>query len=368
MSASLIQDPPALLALCRQLEDQPWVALDTEFMRERTYYARLCLIQVATPTLVACVDPLAVEISPLLDLLYAPTLLKVFHSARQDLEVLHDLRGAVLQPVFDTQIAAALTAPEDQIGYGALVEALTGHKLPKLHTRADWAARPLSPEQLLYAEDDVRYLCEIYRQLHERLRALGREAWLQEECAALTDPTLYRNPPEDAWRRLRAGQQLAPAAQMTLGALAAWRERIAKAQDLPRSWVLKDAVLFDLARDPPTDLEALSIRDGLSPGAARKWGREILAIIAETKTQAPARPWDEPVRFNETQQRRLKDMATRVHAVAATHGLSPTLLATRHDLQELILRGGGRLARGWRRALIGEELLAPIPILAPPVA
>ena len=199
---ALIQDTTTLVSLCESLRDGPWMALDTEFMRTRTYYARLCLVQVATPETIACVDTLALrDIDPLLEVIYAPDLLKVVHAARQDLEVFADMRGTPPAPVFDTQIAASLCGYDDQIGYGTLVETITGHKLPKLHTRADWEVRPLPPDQLHYAADDVRYLRDVYQHLAQKLEDLGRTGWLQEECATLTQPALYRNDPRTACRR-----------------------------------------------------------------------------------------------------------------------------------------------------------------------
>jgi ribonuclease D len=299
-------------------------------------------------------------------LIYAPAVVKVFHSARQDLEVLFDLRGAVPTPLFDTQIAAALTGPEDQIGYGALVERIAGHKLPKLHTRTDWEARPLSADQLRYAEDDVRYLRDVYLWLDARLGELGRRGWLVEECAALADPALYRNDPEQAWRRLRAGQSLPAPAQRRLTALAAWRERVARERNLPRNWVFKDAVLVDLAAKPPASLDDLAARHDVHAGAVRKWGAAMLDVMARAHDADATPLWDEAVRFDQTEQKLYKEMAARVQTLAATAHLSPTLLATRQDLQDLIRRRDGRLTRGWRRALVGEDLLklrgAPTPV------
>ena len=209
MSESLIQNPTSLARVCESLQNQPWMALDTEFMRTNTYYARLCLVQVATPEIIACIDTIALPtIEPMLELIYSPKVLKVIHSARQDLEVFADMRGAPPAPVFDTQIAASLCGYDDQIGYGALVESITGHKLPKLHTRADWETRPLPPDQLHYAEDDVRYLRDVYQFLAQKLDDLGRTDWLREECATLTSPGLYRNDPREAFRRLKQGQSL----------------------------------------------------------------------------------------------------------------------------------------------------------------
>jgi len=198
MTRELIDNPSALADLCRTLASSPWIALDTEFLRERTYYARLCLIQVGTPQLVACIDPLALEdLGPLHALLADRGLRKVLHAARQDLEVFNDLdsgggRHAVPAPVFDTQVAAAYLGYDDQIGYAALVAAVTGVTLDKAHTRTDWSVRPLSAAQLQYAEDDVRYLVPVYEVIRERLLAAGRLAWVEDDCARLTEPACTR--------------------------------------------------------------------------------------------------------------------------------------------------------------------------------
>ena len=268
MTSDLIATDAALADLCRALEGSEWIALDTEFLRERTYYARLCLIQIGAPGIVACIDPLALEqLEPLHALLENPDLRKVLHAARQDLEVFNDLRGVVSAPLFDTQIAAAYLGYDDQIGYAALVTAITGVTLDKTHTRTDWSARPLSAAQHRYAEDDVRYLMPVYEALHERLDAAGRLAWVTDDCARLSEPALYANDPAEAWRRLRGGAELPAANQQMLRALAAFRELTAQARNLPRGWVLRDEVLFELARlAPQKHAELASIR-GLEDGA-----------------------------------------------------------------------------------------------------
>ncbi|MDO8703653.1 MAG: ribonuclease D [Sulfuricaulis sp.] len=354
-----IQDPSSLTRLCAQLHDQPWIALDTEFMRTQTYYARLCLVQVATPDMVACVDTLALPtIEPLLEVIYSPQVLKVIHSARQDLEVFADLRGAPPAPVFDTQIAAALCGYDDQIGYGALVESITGHRLPKLHTRADWGARPLPPEQLHYAEDDVRYLRDVYHALTQQLETLGRSAWLAEECAALTDPRRYCNDPREAFRRLRQGHALPPPAQMALRELAAWRELAAQQSNLPRGWVATDAALLETAVTSPQNLEVLGRIAGMGGALARKRGADILQAVRRGQAADPEPLWEELQRLDRRQQALYEQLQTRVRATAAQVKISATLLAPRRELLKLItgdMTGG--LARGWRRALIGEELL-----------
>ena len=359
MTVSLIQDLTALLPLCASLRDGPWMALDTELMRTRTYYARLCLVQVATPDVIACVDTVALPaIDPLLEVIYSSSVLKVIHAARQDLEVFADMRGPPPAPVFDTQIAASLCGYDDQIGYGALVESITGHKLPKLHTRADWETRPLPLDQLHYAEDDVRYLRDVYQFLAQKLGALGRSHWLAEECAAITDPKLYRNDPHEAFRRLKQGPSLPPAAQTLLRELAAWRELTAQQRNLPRGWVVPDPALVEIALAAPSTLEALGHIAGLDGAPVRKWGGEILQAVERGRRLEPTRWWDEPRRLDRQQQALYEQLQTRVRAVAEQLKISATLLAPRRELLKLIAGDtSSSLARGWRRALIGEELL-----------
>jgi ribonuclease D len=357
MSAQFIAEAAALDDLCRELANASWIALDTEFRRVDTYYAQLCLIQVATPRMIASVDPLAVDIKPLLAVLARGTILKVLHAARQDLEVINDLAGQVPAPVFDTQIAAAFTGFPDQVGYATVVEAIAGSQLDKSQTRTDWSRRPLTAAQLAYAADDVRHLRVVYTTLEERLAALGRRAWLEEECAALTDPALYANGPEQAWRRLGAAASLPPRAQTVLAEVAAWRERTAQALNRPRGWILKDATVVEIANRAPRSLPELAAIADIAPATIRHRGEEILSVVRRALELPPARLAEPPVRFNNEQQTRLKRAAERVAQTAARLNIPASLLATRQDLQALLLgRSETRVLRGWRRAVIGEEL------------
>ena len=273
MTSELIDTDAALADLCRALDGSAWIALDTEFLRERTYYARLCLIQIGAPGIVACIDPLALEqLEPLHALLENPHLRKVLHAARQDLEVFNDLRGIVPAPLFDTQIAAAYLGYDDQIGYAALVTAITGVTLDKTHTRTDWSARPLSAAQHRYAEDDVRYLMPVYEALHERLAASGRLAWLAEDCARLTDSGAVRE--RSRPRRgdvCGRGAELPAVNQQMLRALAAWREQTAQTRNLPRGWVLRDEVLVRTRASRAPDTR----RAGLDPWTRRRRTRTL---------------------------------------------------------------------------------------------
>lgn len=360
MSFVLIQDKPALERLCAQIVDRPWLALDTEFTRERTFYARLGLLQLATDDVIACVDPLRVDLAPLLDALYDPRLLKVLHAGRQDLEVFHDLRGAVLRPVFDTQIAAALLGYADQIGYAALVESITGVKLPKLHTRTNWEARPLTPEQLHYAADDVAYLRDVYRALAARLEQRGRLSWLREECENLTNPALYRNDPDTAYLRVSGGTRLAPSAQPLLKALAAWRERTAQTRNRPRTWIASDAALIEIARAVPTSLDDLGELPAVTAALHNALGEEILRVVRDAQALPDAALWTSPDPPTAGQQDLARRMLERIRTLAESNEISPSIVATRRSVLAFIRDRSGPLAGGWRRELAGETLFAMI--------
>ncbi|HIP53069.1 MAG TPA: ribonuclease D, partial [Chromatiales bacterium] len=209
MQELYIDTQEGLTALCAELGDSRWLAVDTEFLRERTYYPQLCLVQVASEEIAACIDPLTIDdLSPLRDLLLNPDTLKVFHAARQDLEILFQLWEAVPAPVFDTQIAATLLGLGDQTGYANVVEQVLKVTLAKEHSRTDWTRRPLLEEQRRYALDDVIYLGRLYQEMHARLENLGRTHWLREDFNALVDPALYRIQPESMWQRIRGRQRL----------------------------------------------------------------------------------------------------------------------------------------------------------------
>jgi ribonuclease D len=363
MSYVLVEDKTALARVCADLANKPWVAVDTEFTRERTFYARLGLLQLSTDDRIACIDPLRVDLGPLLDILYDPRLLKILHAGRQDLEVFHDLRGDVPAPVFDTQIAAALLGYAEQVGYAALVETITGVKLPKLHTRANWEARPLTEEQLRYAADDVAYLRDIYQALRARLNDTGRLEWQTQECAALTNPQLYRSDPDTAYLRMGAGSRLGIEAQPLLKALAAWRERAAQARNRPRAWIAPDAALIEIARAIPADLDSLRALPGIAATTANTHGEEILRVVRAMRNASPAQIWPPPESPNQAQQDLARRMLDRIRAVANAQSISPGAIATRRSVSELIRDRRGPLTEGWRRDLIGADLLA---MLGPP--
>jgi ribonuclease D len=279
-----IADTASLVQFCEQLHGHPWLALDTEFIRERTYYPRLCLIQIATPDAIACIDPLAeLDLQPLLNVLYEPKITKVLHAAQQDLEIFFHLRNSVPSPVFDTQIAATILGQGDQVGYAALAQNLLGVSLDKSQVRTDWSRRPLSPEQLSYAADDVRYLREIYRLQQDQLHARQRLDWLAEDFAKLVDPAQYRPAPQQIWQRVKGHGKLKPAQLVVLQALASWREQEAMQADKPRRWLCDDNLLFDLARLQPKDQAGLDKLRGLSDKLRQRYGTLLLEKIAEAR-------------------------------------------------------------------------------------
>jgi len=359
MNYILVEDSTVLGEVCGDLVHQPWITLDTEFTRERTFRARLGLLQIATPERIVCIDPLRVDLGRLLDTLYDPRLTKVLHAGRQDLEVFYDLRGEVLGPIFDTQIAAALLGYSEQMGYAALVEAVTGIKLPKLHTRTNWESRPLSEEQLRYAAEDVAYLRDVYDALRERLVQTGRLAWHTQECAALANPALYRSDPETAYQRI-AGGRLSREAQPRLKALAAWREQTAQSRDRPRAWVCADAVLIEVARLAPDDLDSLVEVPGITESTVNKYGEQILESVHSVRDAPPEAIWPASEPPNPRQQDLVRRMLDRVKSLAQAEAISPGIIATRRSVIELIRDRCGPLTEGWRRELIGDQLLAMV--------
>lgn len=356
-----IDTPAALSDLCRRIRDSRWICVDTEFMRDKTYFPQLCLLQVATVDMVACIDPLAIaDLDPLLDILYDGSIIKVMHAARQDLEIFFHLRGELPKPLFDTQIAAALLYHTDQIGYGALVERMLGVQLDKAHTRTDWCMRPLNPEQLRYAADDVRYLARIYVAQREILQQQDRLHWLDEDFAELTDTSLYTVEPMQAWCRIKETRPPLQGVQLAvLQALAAWREERALQRNKPRRWILRDELLTELARAMPTTRDDLAKIRGLEPALLNKVGNELLRVIARSR-QTPREAWPEPeprLILSPAQEALVDAMMALVRLRAHEQGISPAMLATRKDL-ERVVAGAKQVSvlRGWRGAMVGHEL------------
>ena len=355
-----IDDQSGLNNLCAVLSQAPWFAIDTEFLREKTYYPKLCLVQVATPDHVACIDPLALDdMTPLLDVIFDSGITKVMHAARQDMEIFYHLRGTVPAPVFDTQIAALLLGLPDQVGYGGLVQELLGVKLHKLHSRTDWSQRPLDEAQLHYAADDVIYLAQAYQLMLDNLGESGRLDWLADDFQALSDPALYAAHPENAWLRVKGANKLSGAALATLQALAAWREDRAQTLDRPRGWVLRDDVLLDIARHRPDSPASLGKIRGLNDHTVRKHGDELLALVAQAAGTTPA-PFPRRKlrqRLTPAQDAAVDVMQAVVRLVGEENRINPAVLANRNQLEQLLLGNTDvPVLQGWRRQLAGERL------------
>jgi ribonuclease D len=357
-----IDSPAALRDLCAQLRGDPWLALDTEFLREKTYYPKLCLLQVATPELVACIDPLALEdLSPLLDVIYQGGITKVLHAARQDMEIFFHLRNALPSPLFDTQIAALLLGFPDQIGYGNLVKETLGIELEKLHSRTDWSRRPLSDEQIRYAAEDVFYLAQVYRHLVEKLSGLGRLDWLSEDFERLTQVELYNNDPAQAWLKVRGSNRLKGAGLAVLQALAEWREALARDQNRPRGWLLRDDELVEIARHLPVTPTALGAIRGLHERFIDKYGTRLLELVAEARRHAPKPPssTEFPARLSPLQEALVDAMMAVVRVSGAENALNPAVLASRKQLEQLANGASdSEVLHGWRGQLVGKRLQA----------
>jgi ribonuclease D len=353
----LLASADALASFCEELRGAPYLALDTEFVRVRTYYPELCLIQVATPDRLACIDPLAgVPLAPLLERLHDPATTKVMHAGRQDLELFYLHDGRLPGPLYDTQIAASLLGHDDQVGYGRLVETLLGIALDKAHTRTDWAERPLSAEQLAYAAEDVSHLVTLYERTRAELADRGRLAWALEDAAALLDEALYRIEPETTWQRVKGHASLrADAQRAALVELAAWREREAMARNRPRQWLLRDAHLLAIARALPANRARLAQVPELPRPVVERYAPRLLEIVARAReAQPPPSMAVDPV-----DPALVDALAARVRERAAALGVPATVLAPRRELAGL-LRGDTDLnvLRGWRAGVVGEVLQA----------
>ena len=353
MSAYQFVDEPDALVPALQRESR--LGVDTEFMRERTYYAQLCLTQIASRDDIWCVDPLSGHTQ---DAFWDELLGHdwVLHSARQDIEVVYQTAERMPASIFDTQVAAALLGFPAQVGYAGLVQELFDAEIHKMHTRADWSRRPLRSEYLEYAAEDVEYLLPAYEVLSERLDAKGRLDWAREDSAWLLDPSLYSTGNGQAVDRLKGARKLRGRRRAAAARLADWREQEAISRDRPRQWIMRDKVLIDIAyRLPQSETELRSI-DGIPPKLVRRVGGDLLEAVAasahDEHDYEPSRPPDEE------QKALLKQMQSRVAAHAKELGLAAETVASKRELTAVIIGGSrtSRLLSGWRAALIGNEL------------
>lgn len=360
----LIADTEALAALCARLRQERFVTVDTEFMRERTYWPELCLVQLAGENEVAEVDALApgLDLAPLGALLADPAVTKVFHAARQDVEIFLLKFDAVPTPLFDTQIAAMVAGYGDQASYDSLCRSLAGVQIDKAHRFSDWSARPLSAAQLAYAAADVTHLRKIYTALNDRLHREGRLAWVAEEMGALADPATYRQDPETAWERLRPRTGNRRFLGM-LQAITAWREREAQRINIPRQRLVKDETLLEIAATTPGTAADLARARGISEGFAKgKSGVGLLAAVQAGREMAeddlPEAPKDRA--GPPASPALVALLKVLLAAKSEEHHVAPKLLATSDDLDRLASGDGADVAamQGWRREVFGDAALA----------
>jgi ribonuclease D len=357
--ANWIDRSADLDALARTLGQQSSIGVDTEFLRERTFFPKLCLLQLSAAGQIWCVDTLRVgSLDALMPALTAPGSRKLIHAARQDLEAVYLTSKRVLSPVFDTQIAAACIGLKPQVGYAELVKTLLDVTIPKGQTRTDWSKRPLTREQLEYAADDVLYLGAIADELTRRLAELEREHWMREDCLELEDQRLYEPDPAQAWVRLRGIGQLAPEPRARARIIAIWREKLARERDLPRAWILSDAAIFSIAHaDPKTP----AVLDAVEPMNERF----AATLLAALEAASAAGPTDlEPVqdsRPTPEQKALLERLMKIVDARAAELKVSAEVLAPRGELKALAMgKRDTHALTGWRHDEIGTRLLAAI--------
>jgi ribonuclease D len=356
----LVTTTAELDALCTRLAAEEFVTVDTEFMRERTYWPELCVVQLAGDHEVAVVDTEAdgMDLGPLGRLLADQNVLKVFHACRQDIEIFVLKFGDVPRPLFDTQVAAMVAGFGDQVGYDALVSALTGGSIDKAHRFSDWAARPLSPAQVTYAAADVTYLRGVYRKLAARLEKEGRLPWVAEEMGLLADPATYRADPETMWERLRPRTNNRRFL-CVLRAITAWREREAQRVNIPRQRLLKDEALLELAATAPETPDALARARGITRGFAEgKSGQSLIAAVAEAKKLGDDALPDVP---------RGKDgprpspalvslLKVLLAAKCEQHNVAPKLIASSEDIDRLAIEDEPdvQALQGWRREVFGR--------------
>lgn len=361
----LITTTEELAALCARLREEPFVTVDTEFMRERTYWPELCVVQLGGAEDVAVIDAMAegLDLAPLGELLADPKVIKVFHAARQDVEICIIRFGAPPRPLFDTQIAAMVAGFGDQASYDSLVRGLAGASIDKAHRFSDWAARPLSPAQIAYAAADVTHLRRVYTALLERLTQEGRLSWVAEEMAELTDPATYRQDPETAWERLkpRTTNRRFLAA---LRAAAAWREREAQRVNIPRQRLVRDETLLEIAATGPTTTAELSRARGISKGFAEgKTGASLLAALAAAKAlpedELPEVP-REPRQGPPASPALVALLKVLLAAKAEEHGVAPKLIASSDELERLAAEAEPEVPalHGWRRLVFGQAAMA----------
>jgi ribonuclease D len=363
MAGMILTSTEDLKAACQRLAKSDFVTVDTEFLRETTFWPKLCVVQLADDEQSYAVDALApgLDLTPLFDLMADEKVLKVFHAGRQDIEIIWHLAKMIPHPVFDTQVAAMVLGYGESISYDQLVQRITGTQLDKSSRFTDWSRRPLSEAQITYALADVTHLRPVYRRLAEDLEKRGRAAWVSEEMDILTSPDTYRQAPEDAWKRIKARLRK-PKEIGVLMEIAAWRETEAQTRDVPRSRIVKDEILAEIALRSPATVEALGALRGLPNGFERsKAGGDIVAAVKRGLARDPAdlprveRDRPPPNGAGAT----VELLRVLLKMISEKEGVAPKILATTDDLEQIAANDDADVPalHGWRRDLFGEKAL-----------
>jgi ribonuclease D len=359
----LITTTTELAAACSRLARHPVITVDTEFLRETTYYPLLCVVQMASPEEAVVVDALAegIDLKPFFELMANEKVLKVFHAARQDIEIVWHRAAIVPHPIFDTQVAAMVLGYGDSIAYDQLVERITGHRPDKTHRFTDWSRRPLSKEQVHYAISDVTHLRDVFTALDADLKKRGRGDWVSEEMEVLTSPKTYDFHPERAWERLKTRVRK-PKELAVLMEVAAWREQEAQSRDVPRSRVLKDDAVGDIATHAPTSTEKLGNLRSLPKGFDRsRWGTEIVAAVQRGLARdLSALPRLEKPRNNSNGAAIVELLKVLLRMTSERHAVASKVIATVDDLEQIAADDNADVAalHGWRREMFGEAALS----------
>ena len=360
---TLLIENDQIAEFCARAHDEAFITVDTEFLREKTYWPKLCLIQIGLKDQAVAIDPLiaGIDLSPVWDLLTNPKILKVFHACKQDMEVFFKVSGVLPTPIFDTQIAAMMLGLGEQIGYDNLIQRVVGQQVDKTSQFSDWSLRPLDPQQIAYALGDVIHHYAAYEKLHHELQARGRLSWVEEEMASLSAPELYQIDPEQSWQRLKIKNRTQPFLA-ALKCLAAWREQFAQERDLPRNRVLKDDTLIDIALRRPESPEAMIKLRGVSEGLAKgKTGAAIAQALKKAKTLATDQipslsPKPQPIPGAIARGEVLK---TLLKICADTAQVAPRVLASTKEIEALArnVHSDLKCMSGWRYDLFGRHAL-----------
>jgi ribonuclease D len=359
----IITTTSELTALCNRLAKHSVITVDTEFLRETTYYPLLCVVQMASADEAAVIDALAdgIDLKPFFDLMANENVLKVFHAARQDIEIIFHRAGIIPHPVFDTQVASMVLGHGDSIAYDQLVERITGHRPDKTHRFTDWSHRPLTQEQIVYAVADVTHLRDVFAALDADLKKRGRGDWVTEEMDVLTSPRTYDFHPERAWERLKTRVRK-PKELAVLMEVAAWREQESQTRDVPRSRVLKDDAIGDIATHAPTSLDRLAKLRSLPKGFDKsKWGQDIIDAVKRGLARDPlSLPKLDKPRGNANGGATVELLKVLLRMTSERHAVASKVIATVDDLEQIAADDNADVGalHGWRRELFGEAALA----------